>query len=311
MLRGVCSPSNSKRQYPSRTCAPDSTLTRNRVQAQGRQSFGIKWVDYEDDRFRKHTPAPQPEGASASSGDDPRSMRVRDADPISRAKRIAATPESRAMALERGGGGLLNYSPEKPSQLRVRKRSRRDTERRRQRAEEAAKPPTPPPAEPARPPPPPPVPARKKDWGLVHVDVVGRHRPPFAKTILCHGTVQPGVRWSGEGCPAGQWVVKRWSDKSARRKVDFEVHEKIRANPCTWVVEIAGVHSHDGVLMEFCREGDLQTMMSTSRRKYTPVSLIARLCSHILRALEHLHSLKIVHSDVSPGNTFLRKDANG
>jgi hypothetical protein len=31
---------------------------------------------------------------------------------------------------------------------------------------------------------------QRRDWGLMHVDVVGRNRPPFARTLLFHGPIQ-------------------------------------------------------------------------------------------------------------------------
>ena len=115
----------------------------------------------------------------------------------------------------------------------------------------------------------------RRDWGLHEVDAIGRNRPPFASTLLYYGPVQAGVRPDKVAVPPRNWVIKRWPLKSARRRADIEVHEKIRANPHRHLVEIVSVHANDGVLMEYCCDGDLQTLMATGRRKYTPLATIA------------------------------------
>jgi hypothetical protein len=35
-----------------------------------------------------------------------------------------------------------------------------------------------------------PIGNQRRDWGLMHVDAVGRNRPPFARTLLFHGPIQ-------------------------------------------------------------------------------------------------------------------------
>ena len=55
------------------------------------------------------------------------------------------------------------------------------------------------------------------------MDAVGRCRPPFARTLLFHGTLPfplPADLHSGEG-HGRHWVVKRWPNNSsaARRKI--------------------------------------------------------------------------------------------
>jgi len=149
----------------------------------------------------------------------------------------------------------------------------------------------------------------RKDWGLQEVDAVGRTRPPFASTLLFHGALQPGIRSDGLPAAPGHWVIKRWSGgKSARRRAEIEVHEKIRSHPHRNLVEILSVHPVDGVLMEYCRDGDLQTQMATGRRTYTPLPTIVAQFRGIMEGLCHLHlRLDIVHSDISPRNIFLRK----
>lgn len=149
----------------------------------------------------------------------------------------------------------------------------------------------------------------RKDWGLQEVDAVGRTRPPFASTLLFHGALQPGIRPDGLPAAPGHWVIKRWSGgKSARRRAEIEVHEKIRSHPHRNLVEILSVHPVDGVLMEYCRDGDLQTQMATGRRTYTPLPTIVAQFRGMMEGLCHLHlRLDIVHSDISPRNIFLRK----
>jgi hypothetical protein len=149
--------------------------------------------------------------------------------------------------------------------------------------------------------------AHRRDWGLMHMGDVGRNKPPFARTLLFKGSLNSGVRFSGEPSPQNtRWVVKRWPEKSTRRKVDLEVHELIRQNPCHNIVEIVGVDANDGVLMEYCPDGDLQALLAKSRRKYMPLRHVAVRLLGLMQGLAHLHKLNIVHSDVSPANVFLR-----
>lgn len=60
--------------------------------------------------------------------------------------------------------------------------------------------------------------------------------------------------------------------------------------------------------MELFEDGDLHKFMATARRKYLPAKDIVRYILQLLRALDHLHELDIVHCDVSPANIFLRRD---
>ena len=91
----------------------------------------------------------------------------------------------------------------------------------------------------------------RKDWGLMEVDAVGRNRPPFARTLLYHGTVPfPLPADLCDQTPARNWVIKRWSDKGNRRRIDQEVHECIKAHPHPYLVRILDVSPSEGVLME-------------------------------------------------------------
>lgn len=85
----------------------------------------------------------------------------------------------------------------------------------------------------------------------------------------------------------------------------------IRSNPCKSLVEIVDVHTMDGVLMEFCKEGDLQTLLAKSRRRYMPLREVTTRFLDTMEGLAHLHKLKIVHADVSPQNVFLRPKTRG
>jgi serine/threonine protein kinase len=91
----------------------------------------------------------------------------------------------------------------------------------------------------------------------------------------------------------------------------IQVHELIRSNPCPSLVEILDVSSSDGVLMEYCNEGDLQALLAKSRRRYMPLREVTSHFLEIMKGLTHLHKLKIVHADVSPQNIFLRLTATG
>ena len=91
----------------------------------------------------------------------------------------------------------------------------------------------------------------RRDWGLMEVDAVGRNRPPFARTMLYHGTVPFALPADlGDQAPARNWVIKRWPDKTNRRKIDQEVHECIKAHPNPHLVRILDVSPSEGVLME-------------------------------------------------------------
>ena len=149
----------------------------------------------------------------------------------------------------------------------------------------------------------------RKDWGLMEVDAVGRNRPPFARTMLYHGTVPfPLPADLCDETPTKNWVIKRWSKNGGRRKIDQEVHECIKANPHPYLVRILDVSPSEGVLMDYWNEGDLHKHMTTARRKFMPVKEIARYMQQLLRGLAHLHKHKVVHCDVSPQNVFLRRD---
>lgn len=149
----------------------------------------------------------------------------------------------------------------------------------------------------------------RRDWGLMEVDAVGRNRPPFARTMLYHGTVPFALPADlNEQARARNWVIKRWPDKTNRRKIDQEVHECIKAHPHPYLVRILDVSPSEGVLMDYWNEGDLHKHMTTARRKFMPVKEIARYMIQLLRGLAHLHKHKVVHCDVSPQNVFLRRD---
>jgi len=91
----------------------------------------------------------------------------------------------------------------------------------------------------------------RRDWGLMEVDAVGRNRPPFARTMLYHGTVPfPLPADLSDQAVARNWVIKRWPDKTNRRKIDQEVHECIKAHPNPYLVRILDVSPSEGVLME-------------------------------------------------------------
>jgi len=147
----------------------------------------------------------------------------------------------------------------------------------------------------------------RRDWGLMEVDSVGRNKPPFARTLLCHGTLPASLRGAEDTAVGRNWVIKRWPEKNTRRKIDAEVHECVKANPHANLVRIIDLNSADGILMDYWSGGDLQRYMAMARRKFMPVRAILHLACQLLRAIRHLHQLKIVHSDVSPQNVFLRQ----
>lgn len=94
--------------------------------------------------------------------------------------------------------------------------------------------------------------SHRRDWGLMEVDAVGRNRPPFARTMLYHGTVPfPLPADLSDQTPARNWVIKRWPDKANRRKIDQEVHECIKNHPHPYLVRIVDVSPSEGVLMEY------------------------------------------------------------
>lgn len=93
--------------------------------------------------------------------------------------------------------------------------------------------------------------SHRRDWGLMEVDAVGRNRPPFARTMLYHGTVPfPLPADLSDRTPARNWVIKRWPEKGNRRKIDQEVHECIKNHPHPYLVRIVDVSPSEGVLME-------------------------------------------------------------
>ena len=93
--------------------------------------------------------------------------------------------------------------------------------------------------------------SHRRDWGLMEVDAVGRNRPPFARTMLYHGTVPfPLPADLSDQAAARNWVIKRWPEKTNRRKIDQEVHECIKAHPHPYLVRIVDVSPSEGVLME-------------------------------------------------------------
>ena len=94
--------------------------------------------------------------------------------------------------------------------------------------------------------------SHRRDWGLMEVDAVGRNRPPFARTMLYHGTVPFALPADlSDQTPARNWVIKRWPDKANRRKIDQEVHECIKNHPHPYLVRIVDVSPSEGILMEY------------------------------------------------------------
>lgn len=162
-----------------------------------RVPWSLKWVDFEEGRFRSAPPAPPADAAAtpqALGPEDGRSVRLRpNAPPPQRMQRLAATPKARAVALERGGCSNFIGPDKQVVRVRDRSRSRRRREGEKQRRKsnkQLRSPKTACVSSPAPPVQPGPPPVRKRDWGLMQVDVVGRNRPPFARTLLCHGVIQ-------------------------------------------------------------------------------------------------------------------------
>mmetsp|Transcript_21377 Transcript_21377/g.34223 ORF Transcript_21377/g.34223 Transcript_21377/m.34223 type:complete len:619 (-) Transcript_21377:577-2433(-) len=155
----------------------------------------------------------------------------------------------------------------------------------------------------------------RRDWGLRTVAAVGRNRPPFARTMLCHGTLPfplpPDLKTGvgGRGTYTRNWVVKKWPSKTSaeRMRTDKQVHQVIQKHPHANIVRILDVSATEGVLMELFEEGDLHKHMATARRKYMATKDIVRYMLELLSSLDHLHSLDIVHCDVTPSNIFLRR----
>mmetsp|Transcript_38067 Transcript_38067/g.119935 ORF Transcript_38067/g.119935 Transcript_38067/m.119935 type:complete len:252 (-) Transcript_38067:35-790(-) len=111
---------------------------------------------------------------------------------------------------------------------------------------------------------------------------------------------------SSSSSSSSSWVIKRWPDKSSRRRIDLEVHQRIKEHPHQHLVRIIDVHPQDGILMDYWSGGDLHKLMTLARRKYLPLRSILSCITDVVNGLEHLHSIKIVHCDVSPQNIFLR-----
>ena len=153
---------------------------------------------------------------------------------------------------------------------------------------------------------------QRRDWSLSMVRAVGRTRPPFARTMLYHGTL-PSVLESlsqtkhfNQVGLGGRWVVKRWPDSNARKLIDMQVHECIRSNPHPHLVRILDVSFTEGVLMDYFEDGDLHTRMGNARRTSVPVAQVLRYLLQLMQGLAHLHALDVVHCDVTPANIFLR-----
>ena len=103
---------------------------------------------------------------------------------------------------------------------------------------------------------------RCSDWGLRTVAAVGRNRPPFARTMLCHGTLPfplpPDLKTGvgGRGTYTRNWVVKKWPSKTSaeRMRTDKQVHQVIQKHPHANIVRILDVSATEGVLMELFEE---------------------------------------------------------
>eukprot|EP00960_Hanusia_phi_P047788 758587-Hanusia_phi.AAC.4 len=147
----------------------------------------------------------------------------------------------------------------------------------------------------------------KRDWGLKMVNAVGKIKPPFARTYLFCGKI-PQQLAKEDTKSSFNWIIKRWTDKSNRRKIDVEVHECIKANPHPHVVRVIDINESEGILMEYWSEGDLHKQMTMARRTFMPIKQITTFICHTMHGLQHLHGLKIVHCDISPQNIFLRSE---
>lgn len=79
------------------------------------------------------------------------------------------------------------------------------------------------------------------------------------------------------------------------------------------VVKFLGLEQHEKELvlvMELCEDGNLQQMIS-ERRNGLSGTEFPRLCDQLVRAMEHLHLMKITHRDLKPGNILVSRFPDG
>lgn len=102
------------------------------------------------------------------------------------------------------------------------------------------------------------------------------------------------------------------SDGSLRRALDERVVlQMVRGFP--FVVQLRHAFQTDSalyMLSEFCRGGNLRTLLSKQPRGRMDEDSARRIMAQIVLALEHVHSLNVIYRDVKPENVLLSADGD-
>lgn len=63
------------------------------------------------------------------------------------------------------------------------------------------------------------------------------------------------------------------------------------------------------LIMEFC-VGSLQVMLESTSQKKFPLNQAHGYFTQLIDGLEYLHSMRIIHKDIKPGNLLLTLEGN-
>lgn len=72
------------------------------------------------------------------------------------------------------------------------------------------------------------------------------------------------------------------------------------------VIECISIQNQLAIVMEFMAGGNLKVLLDKNQGQGQGKEFTVRFAEDIGSALEHLHSLSIIHRDVKPENIFVR-----
>ena len=113
------------------------------------------------------------------------------------------------------------------------------------------------------------------------------------------------------GPDAGRWdAIKRFRTSAYDPSRELRILKLVQQHPN--VLRLLGVYK-DGDTMAFSSpemDMDLHVFMARRRGGLAATQAVS-FCKQLLLGLQHIHSLRVVHMDVKPGNIFLRVEPDG
>lgn len=126
------------------------------------------------------------------------------------------------------------------------------------------------------------------------------------------GTGSSGTVWRGTVNKTGAPIaikVLRVENSSERQHLLNEVRTLIESEGCPYLVQWhAGFASRKGqvwLILELMDRGSLAGLRTPSG---LPPNMVAAMAFYVLMGLDHLHSRKLLHNDIKPGNVLINAD---